>query len=129
MLHPEVAGRSCEDCQQFIYDEIGEVRLNAATGEKVPRIANTVIQCQKPEGCPMGTPDSRRDLSLKNRMAWSHYQECAAVGRFPHDGIVERNAGLFKTAEQVADRARTCELIRETKATSELLLAFFQTRG
>ena len=41
-----------------------------------------------------------------NQQAYHHYLECKAVGRFPEDAIVTRNAGLIRQAEEIADRAR-----------------------
>lgn len=41
-----------------------------------------------------------------NQQAYQHYLQCKAVGRFPEDAIVERNAGLIRQAEEIAERAR-----------------------
>jgi len=50
-------------------------------------------------GCPKGTPENSIELSQKNLQAWHHYQECRAVGNFPDDPIVRRNAALIKRIE------------------------------
>lgn len=44
------------------------------------------------------------DLLPRHRTAFAHYRRCKAVGRFPEDEIVERNAALFAEAERWAER-------------------------
>ena len=50
------------------------------------------------------TPASAQDLSEKNRLAYLHHLECKAVGQFPADAIVRRNAALIESAEGAAER-------------------------
>lgn len=38
-------------------------------------------------------------LSVKNQRAFRHYRECVAVGEFPNDGIVRRNAAIIRGVE------------------------------
>ena len=126
LQHPEVAYRSCEDCQKFIYDhETGEKRENKETGEGVPRIEGTALPCEG-KGCPMGTPDKRRALTPNNLLAWVHYQECKAVGDFPKDATVKRNAGLIAAAERLATRAMQCEQLQTSKQTNRLMLSYLK---
>jgi hypothetical protein len=43
-------------------------------------------------------------LSGRNLRAYVHYRECRAVGRFPDDAIVRKNARLIRDAEEMAGR-------------------------
>lgn len=45
-----------------------------------------------------------RALSAKNRRAYRHYRMCRAVGRFPPDAVVERNAALIRGVEEEIER-------------------------
>jgi hypothetical protein len=96
---PHIAARDCGHCEQFVYDE--------ATGLPTPhrRSPGTFAPCRYGiNQCPKGTPEVSRALSDKNRSAYRHYQTCQALGRFPHDAVVERNAALIHAAEQNAER-------------------------
>ena len=56
--------------------------------------------CQDPKrGCPKGTPENPRNLLLCNELAYEHYRECRAVGEFPDDPIVRRNAAIIRAVE------------------------------
>lgn len=50
------------------------------------------------------TPLTAEDLSEKNWQAYQHYQECKAVGEFPDDDIVRRNAAIIARAEKAVDQ-------------------------
>ena len=71
----------------------------------------------------MGTPDNRRALSRKNQQAWEHYLECSAVGDFPEDGVVRRNAGLILEAVQISDRQLQRNHTRAVEYQTEALIA------
>jgi Pyruvate/2-oxoacid:ferredoxin oxidoreductase delta subunit len=97
LLHPEVATRDCADCQMHVYDEqTGERALHA--GRPVVRPAGTQPACRTCRGCPKGTPENPKSLSSKNMHAYLHYLECQAVGQFPDDPIVRRNAATIRSA-------------------------------
>jgi len=53
--------------------------------------------------CKKGSPDNQATLSDRNVQAYQHYLECKAVGRFPDDPIVARNAAAIMVAERHAD--------------------------
>src|SRR3954464_6059038 len=56
--------------------------------------------CQDPNrGCPKGTPENPRSLCPENVEAYEHYLECRAIGSFPDDPIVHRNAALIRAVE------------------------------
>lgn len=92
-------GSTCTLCQQFLFDpEKGELEKDDETGEPIPRFPEAVLACQTSDGCPNGTPSKPLSLSLKNRQAFKHYQECLAVSHFPDDAIVRQNAATIRTA-------------------------------
>lgn len=97
LLHPEVAMRDCQHCQKWLYDEkTGRVEQRA--GKDVLR-PGTPTPCRFPKGCPKGTPEKQLSLTPKNEMAYQHYKECKAVGAFPDDPIVRRNAAMIRAVE------------------------------
>lgn len=51
---------------------------------------------------PEGKPKERRyavELSVKNRRAWQHWRECRAIGQFPDDPVVRRNAEILQAIQ------------------------------
>jgi hypothetical protein len=111
MLHPEIAARSCSDCQKYLYYDRGSSEF----GARVERGGRPVL---RPKGvkppcnwCPKilpgdePVPENAQELDAKGMAAFVHYQECRAVGEFPHDAIVARNAALIRAAEDAAERA------------------------
>jgi hypothetical protein len=96
-----------------VYDEETGKRKEDRNGNPIPRVKGTFAPCRypdpkQPEGrCPKGTPETSLALTERNRKAWEHYLECKAVGRFPDDPIVRRNAGLIRQIEdRMADNTR-----------------------
>ena len=112
LLHPEVAARDCRDCVAYLYHDRGPTEFGPRVergGKPVPRPKGTRPPCHwcpkvPPDAPP--TPASACDLSDANLRAWEHHRECAAVGAFPADAIVRRNAALIAEAERQADRVR-----------------------
>lgn len=95
--HPVFDQRKCSDCKKWWYDdETGNVKKK--NGKLIKRPDWTVLLCKTHDGCPRGTPEKQKGLTQKNRRAWKHYQECKAVGRFPDDPIVRRNAHIIERA-------------------------------
>lgn len=119
LLHPTVAYRDCEDCKAWMYDE--------ETGERALRHGRPIKRAGKPPcgfptgpdttRCPKGTPEAGIELSERNWLAWQHYQECAAVGQFPDDPIVKRNAAIISRVEKAAEQHRQAEEMRSLLAT------------
>jgi hypothetical protein len=112
-LHPDAAARSCRDCRTYQYaDEPGRFAPHplARRGLPVLRPAGAPTPCswcakQPPDLPPHErTPDTAVELSERNWRAYQHYLECKAVGSFPDDPIVRRNAALFAQAHRVADQ-------------------------
>jgi hypothetical protein len=102
---PQVAFRDCGHCQKYVYDEeTGRPCENPPrSGRLVPRPAGAPPACRiAGVGCPKGTPEAPRGLSPANRAAWRHDRECLAVGSFPDDPIVRRNAAIIRAQEDAA---------------------------
>lgn len=70
----------------------------------------------------MGSPDNRRALSPRNVQCYEHYMECAAVGQFPDDAVVRRNAGLIRFAEMTAQRIHQWEMLQHQKIILSALM-------
>lgn len=62
--------------------------------------------CRRQEGCPKGTPEQSKALNESNQRCYEHYRECNAVGKFPSDPIVTRNAAVIA---EVIDQAEKDE--------------------
>lgn len=99
-------------CEAWMYDSDGNQTLRLdATGTKkvpVPRVKGTVTPCFKCPKIPQGAAPCRAsaiEMSTKNRMAFLHYQECRAVGSFPDDSIVRRNARIIRDAYDDVERS------------------------
>ena len=110
ILHPEVAFRSCTDCQMHVYDEKTGERKTDRSGNPVPRPKGTVAPCRvSASACAKGTPEQSKGISDRNWKAWQHYQECRAVGMFPDDPIVRRNAAIIRAATDAAERQQQAQ--------------------
>lgn len=110
LLHTDVSGRSCADCVKYLYNDRGPGKF----GERLERKGKPI---QRPRGvvtpcmwCPKiapgdpATPAFAQELSEKNLLAYAHYLECSAVGDFPNDPIVRRNAAIIRAAIESAER-------------------------
>jgi len=95
---PEIARRSCADCQKFWYLSSGEVQIRNSTGEKELRPEFALPSCRTEFGCPKGTPENQRSLNTANGWAWRHFKLCDASGVFPCDAIVQSNARIIRSA-------------------------------
>jgi len=104
LLHPTVASRECADCLFHVYNEETGAREEDRKGEPLKRTRATPPPCQTDKGCPKGTPEQSRSLTPENLRCWMHYRECKAVGQFPEDPVVRRNAAIIREAEEAANR-------------------------
>lgn len=103
--HRQFAKRDCSACKTWWYDDdTGKVVMRK--GKPLRRPEGTVVLCQTQAGCPKGTPEQPKSFSAKNRLAWLHFLECDAVGQFPDDPIVRRNARVIRQAIKAAERQR-----------------------
>ncbi len=97
------------DCTKYLYDDKPghyankPVIRNDEPVERIPLVQLPLCRfCPK---IPVGArpvPASAIELSERNACAYLHYRRCKAVGRFPVDAIVERNAGIILTIEEEA---------------------------
>jgi hypothetical protein len=118
LTHPELP--SCLDCQRWIYDPLQGWKRSERGGVAMPRPQGMPTPCRTCPKIPAGErphPSRAVELSDENYLAYLHYQRCKAVGRFPEDAIVERNAGILRTVEEQIGRAEQARLM-ETLATA-----------
>lgn len=115
MQHPEVAFRDCDHCHKWLYARNGQPEKDRQ-GNLRPRHKLTPPACRLSwgTGCPKGTPENSKALSEKNVEALRHYLECKAVGQFPDDPIVRRNAGIIRQIEDSVREERM--LLAQLKA-------------
>ena len=107
LLHPEVANRDCDVCQTWQFDETTGQIVEKPKGTPIKRYGH--LPCRTPIGCHKGTPEAQKSLSPHNQLAYQHYRECRAVGHFPYDPIVRRNAAIIREVEDQVDRIRNME--------------------
>lgn len=96
LQYPGLHRRKCSDCQKFWYDEKSDKPFRTNEGRAILRTVDTPLACTSNDGCPVGTPEKQKRLSLKNRRALAHFQMCDAIGQFPDDPIVARNALVIR---------------------------------
>lgn len=116
LLYPELP--TCADCERYVYDPRKHwqpMPKRGRPGELELRPPGTELPCRQCPKIGQGEPPTpetgkRAELSQKNWRAFLHYLTCKAVGRFPRDAIVERNAGLIRLVEDQSDRTIAKEL-------------------
>lgn len=100
LFHPTWR-RTCESCIKWHYnDDTGEM----STRFGFPVLRNGSLpscwKCPKlPRNAPQAAPQYAIEMSDKNFAAWKHYRQCRAVGIFPDDPIVRRNAEIIREIE------------------------------
>lgn len=120
LLHPEIANRSCADCQQWLFDDAPDKFASKPferKGVRVPRPGASKPLCfacpkQRPD-----TPESARspetavEMSERGWRAYQHFKECRAVGVFPHeDAIVRTTAVICRDVEEMVAEVRRIKL-------------------
>ena len=111
ILHPEVADRNCKHCLVYQFDDTtGELQFGR-DGKPELRLLNSgpsfLAACRDPSrGCPKGTPENPKTLSEDNLNCLQHYRECEAVGCFPDDAVVRRNAAAIKGVLDSCDKSK-----------------------
>jgi hypothetical protein len=88
----------------------------------VLRPEGTVTPCWKCPKIPVGSlpkPENAVELSAHNREAWHHYLECRAVGVFPDDPIVRRNAAAIREVYDLVETTRW-----QTLTTAVMMLRY-----
>jgi hypothetical protein len=100
---PHIAFRSCTHCQTYVYDETTGLPFEHPphSGRPVPRPTSAPPPCRIAGiGCPKGTPENPRTLTVQNLEAFQYDRECRAVGQFPDDPLVRRHAAQIRAAEE-----------------------------
>ncbi len=64
--------------------------------------------CRTDAGCPKGTPENSKSLSPRNHLVYQHWKECKAVGQFPDDEIVRKNAAII---QELVDQSKELKQI------------------
>lgn len=112
-LHPEIAGRSCSDCKNFMYDDtpqrMGLPVIRAGVHQSRGGGPTPCRWCPKiPSSVPArdACPEKAVELNERNWQALIHYLKCRAVGRFPDDPWVERNAMVIRDEMDSAEQDR-----------------------
>ena len=75
--------------------------------------------CRTNKGCPKGTPENPKSLTEDNEQCYQHYCECKAVGVFPDDPIVRRNAAVIEEVLRQTDQLRKA---KEQSSLMQLML-------
>ncbi len=76
-------------------------------GQVIPRPSGKFAPCRyDATPCPKGTPEKSRMHNPTNVLVWQHFQECDAVGVFPDDPIVRRNAATIRATLGRIERTR-----------------------
>lgn len=122
IVHPEVAARDCKHCQKWLYDE-KTGKVVERHGIPIERPKGTHPPCRLHIGCPKGSPENSRALTSQNRRAYHHYLECRAVGQFPDDPIVRRNAALIRHVEESIKEGKLDILMARVGALAPFLEA------
>lgn len=135
-----IAGRSCDDCERYMYNDgdesgrMGDRIILLAGGAKWERPKGIPTPCHK---CPKVPRDKRTaracraDAIEPTPLSWAilwHYRACKAVNEFPRaldgriDPLVKRHAGL------IAEVVRAVERAKMDSASGLLSLLFSQPR-
>lgn len=111
LFHPEWS-RSCADCLSWLYADDGHVVKRC--GEPVSRPKGAPTPCHKCPKIPFGAVPVRAnavELTEQNYRAYLHYLECRAVGKFPDDPIVRRNARILRALQDEFEQRPLWKLI------------------
>lgn len=110
--NPAITFRDCEQCQIFHYNEETGKPYERRDGQPAKRHWGCPPPCRTQVGCPKGTPENSKALSPKNLQAYEHYRECKAVGQFPEDSIIRRNAAIIAMFEKLEERKYQIEFMK-----------------
>lgn len=111
-LAPGVATRDCGHCLTTLYRADDRPWLDE-NGKERPRPPGTSPNCK---ACPKGPEPFVGGLSERNAAVYLHFLECRAVGHFPDDAIVRRNARIISDTLAALDRAELLEHIERVAA-------------
>ena len=108
-----VANRDCKICLKYDFDESTGQMTRGRDGRPELRLVDCGAAfhapCRNPaKGCPKGSPEHPKSLIAENELCLAHFLECEAIGRFPEDGVVARNAAEIRAVR---------DLVRKTQET------------
>lgn len=131
---PKLANRSCAICLKYKFDErtgLLEFGADQKPQERMTgcgdiflapcRDMSLDIRGRRNRTCRKGTPENPKTLSEANQRCYEHYLECRAVGQFPDDPIVRRNAGIIRQIEDEFDRKQKTSFQKSITEVMELL--------
>lgn len=101
----------CRICEKYMTDKDWRLTFGRDDMPEL-RILNCgpsfLAPCRdKSRGCPKGTPENQKVLSEENRQCYEHYLECVAVGEFPDDSVVRRNAVVIRELIESHEKQKT----------------------
>ncbi len=111
LCHPVLSARSCKVCEAYMHhDSPGQPPATEPAkrgGRLLLRPSGKFAPCRyDATPCPKGTPEQSRMHNATNAAVWQHFQECDAVGVFPDDPIVRRNAATIRATLGRIERTR-----------------------
>jgi hypothetical protein len=119
-FHPVVACRSCVACRAYQHGDnipVGETQWTFgavqkdAQGNPRPRPRGSKPPCEmNKKACPKGHWSRPIELSETNWQALTYHDECEAVGAWPDDAIVRRNAAIIVSVRKSFQRTKQEEL-------------------
>lgn len=112
--HRPIALIPCEICEKYVCDDQTKAFSFGRDGKPELRLVDIGVEflapCRDPaRGCPKGTPENQKTLNESNQVCYDHFRECEAVGQFPDDPIVRRNAALIKDTIREVERGKEAE--------------------
>lgn len=133
---PEMIDRTCAKCQAYFYEDTAGVMgplLRLDDGRPMPRPTDDgkpgdtpCYQCPKvPKDAPARTREHAIEPTERSLDALRHYERCIAIGNFPDDEIVQRNAELIGPIYRTAEIASA----RDAAGVIALLIASGGKRG
>lgn len=116
---------SCRICEEYETTPDFFVSLGRS-GKAVPRLKQLgpsfLAPCRDPaRGCPKGCPENPNSLTPENELCWEHFRECDAVGRFPDDPVVARNAAVIREVLRECEADRTKEFREKVSKYLEVI--------
>lgn len=104
LLWPEW-DRTCENCATYLHDDDGEITRRM--GLPVLRPPGCETPCDRCPKIPVGSPKTREhaiEWTDDTHRTYEHYRECRAVGSFPNDWLVRRDAAIVRDIEDEFER-------------------------
>lgn len=114
LLNPGLADRPCKICRAYVHrdgirGDFGPIVLLRPDNRPAPRPKGTRPPCAVCPKIPAGYdphPDNGVEVTPRTVATYLFHLECRAVGAFPADPIVRRNAPHVDAAIRAADRVR-----------------------